>query len=578
MRDPMSTSERIRDTAAMLNSADRAVQAKYGHWCLLMTTSTITNTGCNELKAYGGSTQNQTQYFTRPGDTLESIAAKAGISPQQLRDANPDLSHPDWLLQGQAITVPSSQTPSSTPVESYPENSAPWNGSLWQETPLAAKALVSVGYGFHQLNQGLDAVSAWHDDTVRQFDTIAEDPNTYDALRMTVATLKLPARIGTSLVGGVADTASLVTNPESRAQLANGIKTLYENPQILVEAAKDFARQPLHEQASDVIVMASDLPTGGKGALKLGAKADNLENGPAQKPIETKSLSESISKKRVLPESLDDARHLLIQRRADIIANGYQPKYTDAELAHLAHHGNVGEERFQVRFMEEGYLNARDTPDVELSGRMGNLLETETGRGAKYWSTSFDQLEDADSDPKLIAEKLGLDYNPSKKYVLIVVDAEKSASLTGIKSISATFEKISDFTNSELSKTFPKSVTDKIMTPDFQEKYYVHYNAAVDGNFLVDKWSKDVQDFDKYLKTIDLNPIDAELLKIRMLMHDKIGNNQDYLGNGLTKDNNQNSPNDFGVVETLNFERNDVNLKALQDAGAIQIFDRLSTL
>ncbi|CBL45893.1 Hypothetical protein HDN1F_23100 [gamma proteobacterium HdN1] len=542
-----------------------------------MTTSTITNTGSNGLNAYCGSTQNHTQYFVRRGDTLESIAANAGISPQQLRDANPDLNDPDWLLQGQAITVPSLQKPSPAPVEDNPENSAPWNGSLWQETPPAEKAFVSVGYGFHQLNQGLDAISAWHDDTVKQFDTIADDPNTSDSLRMTVATLKLPGRIGTSLAGGVADTASLITNPESRAQMANGVRTLYENPQFLVEAAKDFARKPLHEQASDVIVMVSDLPTGGKGALKLGAKANKLENGPAQKPIETKSPLESISRKQVLPESLDDARNLLIQRRADIIANGYQPKYSDAELAYLAHHGNVGEERFQVRFMEEGYLNARDTPNVELSGRMGNLLETETGRGAKYWSTSFDQLEDADSDPKLIAEKLGLDYNPSKKYVLIVVDMEKSTPLTGIKSISATFEKLSQFSNEELPKSLPKSLTDKIMTAEFQAVYNNHYNAAIISGDLP-QWSKDVNKFADYLEKTSLSPDKIDLLKYRMIMHDKIGNNHDYLGNGLTKDNNPKSTNQFGAVETFNFERNDVDLKTLHAAGAIQIIKGLTTI
>lgn len=43
---------------------------------------------------------------------------------------------------------------------------------------------------------------------------------------------------------------------------------------------------------------------------------------------------------------------------------------------------------------------------------MGVVMEGETGKGAKYWSTSLDQLEDADTDPKLIATKLGLEYNP----------------------------------------------------------------------------------------------------------------------------------------------------------------------
>ena len=59
---------------------------------------------------------------------------------------------------------------------------------------------------------------------------------------------------------------------------------------------------------------------------------------------------------------------------------------------------------------------------------------------------------------------------------------------------------------------------------------------------------------------------------------EEIGNNQDYLGNGLTKDLNPNSPNNFGAVETLNFERREVNFKQLLDAGAINIITGLTPL
>jgi hypothetical protein len=39
-----------------------------------------------------------------------------------------------------------------------------------------------------------------------------------------------------------------------------------------------------------------------------------------------------------------------------------------------------------------------------------------------------------------------------------------------------------------------------------------------------------------------------------------IGNNQYYVGNGLTKDAIQKSPNQYSVVETLNFEQKEINL------------------
>ncbi len=247
-------------------------------------------------------------------------------------------------------------------------------------------------------------------------------------------------------------------------------------------------------------------------------------------------------------------------------------------MANLAQHGDIGNERFQVLFMEERYLNDRNTPDEPLSGKMGMVMKGETGEGAKYWSTSFDQIEDADTDPKLISEKLGLEYDPTKKYALVVADTEKSTPLTGVKSVPVTFEKVSEFANTELSKQFPKEFTDKTMTPEFQAEYAKHYNAAVESGDLPNPWSRDTKKFEKYLRTTDLSSEDQEVLITRMELHDKIGNNQDYQGNGLTKDINPHSPNEFGAVETLNFERKTVNLKALHEAGAIVVIKDLQPL
>ncbi len=56
-----------------------------------------------------------------------------------------------------------------------------------------------------------------------------------------------------------------------------------------------------------------------------------------------------------------------------------------------------------------------------------------------------------------------------------------------------------------------------------------------------------------------------------MAMHNKVGNNQHYEGNGLTKDTNSASPNRYGAVETLNFERKQTNLQMLKENNAIKI-------
>ncbi|MBU1169690.1 MAG: type VI secretion system tube protein Hcp [Proteobacteria bacterium] len=303
---------------------------------------------------------------------------------------------------------------------------------------------------------------------------------------------------------------------------------------------------------------------------------------PVQKGVS--KISPSVPKDRfaqckgVPPVSLGGAKKRLENVRKDIAENGYQPKYSDDELADMAKKGNVGDERFQARFMEKSYLQHKTTPDVPLSGNMGNVMTGASGKGAKYWSTSFDQIEDSDTDPRLISQKLGLDYDSKKEYVLIVADTEKSMPLTGVKSVPATFEKVSEFANTELPLDFPKAFTDAAMTPEFQAEYAKHHAAAVKSKYLKDQWSKDIDSFKEYFKTTDLNEADQDLLTTRMKMHDKIGNNTEYVGNGLTKDLDSNSPNEFGVVETLNFERTEVNLKTLSDNGAILIIKGLKPI
>ncbi|EHK9185974.1 hypothetical protein V8049_004122, partial [Vibrio vulnificus] len=75
---------------------------------------------------------------------------------------------------------------------------------------------------------------------------------------------------------------------------------------------------------------------------------------------------------------------VLKNRREQIAEKGYQPTYSDAELADLAQYGDVGSERFRVRFMEEGYFNDRNAPDIALNGEMGMVMKTESGQGGKY--------------------------------------------------------------------------------------------------------------------------------------------------------------------------------------------------
>lgn len=306
-----------------------------------------------------------------------------------------------------------------------------------------------------------------------------------------------------------------------------------------------------------------------KSTLMVKQEADEV-------PVRSKERDAELRAKKAVPSSLVEAEEILKNRRKEIAASGYQPKYSDADLQELAKTGDIGSDRFQARFMETKYLVNRDTPNTHLSGAMGATMEGASGKGAKYWSTSFDQIEDADTDPKLIAEKLGLTYNPEADYTLVVVDTNVTTPLTGTKSVSATFENVSDFANTELPGKFPTAFTDKAMTPEFQAEYSKHYKAADKSGAFEKKWS--AGNFEKYLDTTDLSAADKKLMKQRFQMHGTIGNNEDYLGNGLTKNNNPEVSQEYGAVETLNFERKEINLDQLNQSNALKIIPGLTTI
>lgn len=277
--------------------------------------------------------------------------------------------------------------------------------------------------------------------------------------------------------------------------------------------------------------------------------------------------------KKVIPDSLVQSKAILGARREEIAQHGYQAKYTDAQLGKLAESGEVANERYQVRFMETQYLTNRETPAAHLSGAMGQTLTTTTGRGAKYWATSFDQLEDKDTDPRLIAKSLGLKYNPDADYSLVIVDTQKAMPLTGAKSVPGTFEHLGRFGHTELPDEFPRSLTDRVMTPEFQAEYSQHYLAAEKAGAFEDGWSP--SQFRKHLTASGMKGNKVKLLTKRMRMHKKLGNNEFYTGDGLTQNLIEGSSNRHGVVETFNFERKEVNLAELSNADAITIISSL---
>lgn len=285
-------------------------------------------------------------------------------------------------------------------------------------------------------------------------------------------------------------------------------------------------------------------------------------------------VTDLASRKGVPPTSLDDAANRLHSMGLEIKENGYQPKYTDAELFAQAKAGDVAKERFHVRFMEVRHQWSREDAvksQDNLTGLLGLPLQGKTGEGAKYWSTTFDQIEDADTDAELICGVLGLDHKKDADYMMVVVDTEKAAPITGVASVSATFENVSEFANRELPKEFPSELTDEIMNEEFQIRYRAEYSKAVEDKVFKNEWTPDEDKFEEYLLSRGASESEIQLLKARMNLQAIVGANQHYEGNGLTLNTGAVIGNNYGVVETLNFERKKVGLQTLLENKAIKI-------
>ena len=97
----------------------------------------------------------------------------------------------------------------------------------------------------------------------------------------------------------------------------------------------------------------------------------------------------------------------------------------------MAKLGRVPNERFYVRFstapmdkVTKGIIE----PEVN-EGPMG--FQRTSGRHP-LWMSTFDQVENADSDPKLIAELFGTKYDPNSKYVMYIVDMGRITASMGL--------------------------------------------------------------------------------------------------------------------------------------------------
>ena len=178
-----------------------------------------------------------------------------------------------------------------------------------------------------------------------------------------------------------------IVNLASKARLARQMTDLGESLKELADLKKvvnqHSPKKTHHTRASGDMI--KDLPVDDRPAPKSSPPPKGeISSEPSQSDRKEQKKS-----KKVLPNSLDETINILKKRRKQIAESGYQPKYSDADLARMVQQDNIANERFQVRFMEQGYLQDRNTPDIPLSGRNGSGYERNQRRRCKILVNQF---------------------------------------------------------------------------------------------------------------------------------------------------------------------------------------------
>ena len=210
--------------------------------------------------------------------------------------------------------------------------------------------------------------------------------------------------------------------------------------------------------------------------------------------------------------------------------------------------------------------------DSDYIGYKGDDAET-----ARYWTTTFTQVEHGDTDPEAICNAVGINYDPESEYTIILIDHEKAAELGDMHSFIPTYENMGGHAKSELVSEFEgfEGSIEACMTPEYSFYYeQLVISAKKDGVNLGKQ-----KEFMEYCQKLDFTPSEIDALRVRYQMDQGLGANEDFLGNGVTKDRNVEYDKtpfgeidhdlDYGPCETFTWDKNPQTLGKLERLGAI---------
>lgn len=293
-----------------------------------------------------------------------------------------------------------------------------------------------------------------------------------------------------------------------------------------------------------------------------GKKADTSKASEPQ--ASEASAKKAPAPKKAPPQSMEECVQRLADARKRLEETGeYQPKYSQSELTELAEKGELND-RFFVRLIFGDVSKAENTS-------LG--FPRPDSKRAPYWATTFDQMENADTDPMLLAALFGIDHkeiSPDQEFTLAIIDSHSMPPKAERETFIPTFEKMKDFSKRELKgdlkeRKIPQGVIDEVLS----EEGAIEFEKTIEtykekgGNIF------DEQDFKEFLEIENNNNQNQSLARFRIM--NQFGANQLFSGNGLTKidkssDWGSKTKGNYGVVESFTFERDPLEINQLENA------------
>ena len=297
------------------------------------------------------------------------------------------------------------------------------------------------------------------------------------------------------------------------------------------------------------------------------------------------------------PESLDEAKALLDRARVDLEKNGgrasYRSPHTDKELLDRAASSNnpADWDRYMVTLQPEG----RD--DISRS------IGATNGKYHRAYVSGLRDIYRADSDPKLIGELQGMEYDPNIKWRVVIIDRYKDGKPdANYEYLPPTHKNLQEF-----SKQYNMGEVDtEDLSPEQRTKLRDHsltaegsaaYKSAMNK---FDAWAeqkrkdapdektrKEINEFsigtmDKFLseKQSEMTEEEHNQFKLRHSVRKEMGANRDLTGDGTTmivKDQAQTQAlrgaegNTRGSVEYIQLSPTQLSLKELEKAGRAKL-------